>query len=144
VGALSDRVGREVVWTIGSLGFIVTYAALLMLVSLGPHPALLWVIVVAQGLLGYGVTPVFGAIPAEIFQGRHFGSIFGVLMLGGFAGGALGPWVMGALHDATGSYGPAFATGIAASALGIVAVWLAAPRKVRAVAGIKAQSGQIP
>jgi MFS family permease len=144
LGALSDRVGREVVWTIGSLGFIVTYAALLMLVSLGPHPALLWVIVVAQGLLGYGVTPVFGAIPAEIFQGRHFGSIFGVLMLGGFAGGALGPWVMGALHDATGSYGPAFATGIAASALGIVAVWLAAPRKVRAVAGIKAQSGQIP
>ena len=138
LGHLSDRVGREIVWTLGSLGFVLTYVALLLLGTQGPQPALLYVIVVAQGLLGYGVTPVFGAIPAEIFQGRHFGKIFGVLMLGGFAGGALGPWVMGALHDATGSYGPAFATGIGASLLGCLAVWKAAPRKVRAVGGSRA------
>ena len=60
--------------------------------------------VISQGMLGYGLTSVVGAIPAEIFQGRHYGSIFGTLMLAAIAGGAVGPWVAGALHDVTGSY----------------------------------------
>ena len=47
--------------------------------------------VVSQGMLGYGLTSVVGAIPAEIFQGRHYGSIFGTLMLASIAGGAVGP-----------------------------------------------------
>jgi MFS family permease len=134
LGHLSDRMGREIVWTLGCLGFVLTYFALLMLGG-QPNWAVLWIIILAQGFLGYGITPVFGAVPAEIFQGKHLGTIFGVLMLGGFGGGALGPWVMGALHDLTGHYDVAFATGIAASALSIVAIWKAAPRKVRVVAG---------
>ena len=69
-----------------------------------PTPALLYVMVVSQGMLGYGLTSVRRAIPAEIFEGRHYGSIFGTLMLASIAGGAAGPWVTGALHDATGSY----------------------------------------
>jgi MFS family permease len=91
--------------------------------------------VIAQGLLGYGITSVVGAIPAEIFQGRHYGTIFGTLMLASIAGGALGPWLTGALHDATGSYTIAFWIAIAGCALSAVAIWLAAPRRVRAVAG---------
>jgi hypothetical protein len=43
--------------------------------------------------------------------------------------------VTGALHDLTGTYTLAFWIGIACSALSAVAIWLAAPRKVRAVAG---------
>ena len=42
----------------------------------------------AQGLLGYGLTSVIGAIPAEIFEGRHYGTIFGTLMLAAIVGGA--------------------------------------------------------
>jgi MFS family permease len=91
--------------------------------------------VAAQGLLGYGVTSVVGAIPAEIFQGRHYGTIYGTLMLAGIAGGATGPWLTGALYDATGSYTPAFWIAIACSATSILAIWVAAPRQVRAVAG---------
>jgi len=71
----------------------------------------------------------------EIFQGRHFGSIFGTVMLAALAGGAAGPWVTGFLHDRTGSYGLAFAIGIAVSALSALAIWMASPRKIRAVAG---------
>jgi MFS family permease len=87
------------------------------------------------GMLGYGLASVFGAIPAEIFQGRRYGTIFGTLSLASIIGGALGPWVAGALHDRTGSYALAFTIAIGASAVSAVAIWLAAPRKVRAVAG---------
>ncbi|HXH81738.1 MAG TPA: MFS transporter, partial [Candidatus Tectomicrobia bacterium] len=73
--------------------------------------------------------------PAEIFQGRHYGTIFGTLSLASTAGAALGPWVAGALHDRTGSYAPAFWIAIACSVASAVAMWLAAPRRVRAVAG---------
>jgi MFS family permease len=134
LGHLSDRVGREWVWTVGNLGFILCYLSLLLLRQ-GPVPVLLCAMVAAQGLLGYGVTSVVGAIPAEIFQGRHYGTIYGTLMLAGIAGGATGPWLAGALYDATGTYTPAFWIAIACSATSIGAIWLAAPRHVRAVAG---------
>jgi MFS family permease len=86
-------------------------------------------------MLGYGLTSVVGAIPAEIFQGRHYGTIFGTLMLASIVGGAAGPWVTGVLHDATGNYTMAFWIAIACSGFSAVAIWLAAPRTVRAVAG---------
>ena len=134
LGQLSDRVGRELVWTIGCLGFGLTYAALLLLAE-HPSAMLLYVMVLAQGVLGYGMTSVFGAITAEIFEGKHYGSIFGTLGLASLAGGALGPWLAGALHDRTGSYAAAFWVGIAASVVSAIAIWRASPGKIRAVAG---------
>jgi MFS family permease len=134
LGHLSDRIGREWVWTVGSLGFALCYLALLLLAH-APTPALVYLMVASQGLLGYGVTSVVGAIPAEIFQGQHYGTIFGTLMLAAIAGGAAGPWVTGALHDATGSYTMAFWIAIGCSVLSAGAIWLAGPRQVRAVAG---------
>ena len=85
LGWLSDRIGREWVWTVGALGFAICYATLLLLAD-SPTPTLLYVMVVSQGMLGYGLTSVVGAIPAEIFQGRHYGSIFGTLMLSSIGG----------------------------------------------------------
>jgi len=134
LGHLSDRIGREWVWTVGSLGFLLCFL-ILLLMRQTPAPILLYLMILSQGMLGYGLTSVVGAIPAEIFQGRHYGSVFGTLMLAGVVGGAAGPWVTGALHDATGSYTLAFWIAIGCSALSAAAIWLAAPRKVRAVAG---------
>ena len=134
LGHLSDRIGREWVWTAGSLGFVLCYLALILLRE-SPTMGLLYFMVIAQGMLGYGLTSVIGAIPAEIFQGRHYGSIFGTLMLSAVAGGGTGPWLTGVIHDATGSYALAFWIAIAGSALSAIAVWIAGPRKVRLVAG---------
>ena len=111
LGHLSDRIGREWVWTAGSCGFAVCYLALLAMDQV-PSLALLYLMVIAQGMLGYGITSVFGAIPAEIFQGRHYGSVFGTLMLSAIGGGAAGPFVTGVLHDATGNYRAAFGIGV--------------------------------
>jgi MFS family permease len=72
LGALSDRVGREWVWSAGCLGFAASYAALIVLEH-APSPALLWMMVVSQGLLGYALTSVMGPIVAEIFEGPHYG-----------------------------------------------------------------------
>jgi len=134
LGHLSDRIGREWVWTVGSLGFVFCLLALLVLRH-APTAALLYFMVASQGLLGYGLTSVIGAIPAEIFEGRHYGAVFGTLMLAAIGGGAAGPWVAGSLYDLTGSYTPAFWIAIGGSALSAVAIWVAAPRKVRAVSG---------
>ena len=132
LGHLSDRIGREGVWTVGSLGFVLCFVALLALRS-APTAALLYLMVISQGFLGYGLTSVLGAIPAEIFEGRHYGAVFGTLMLAAISGGAAGPWVAGALYDFTGSYTPAFSIAMGGSVLSALAIWLAAPRKVRAV-----------
>jgi len=132
LGHLSDRIGREWVWTIGSLGFVLCLLALLALRH-APTEPLLYFMVVSQGMLGYSLTSVIGAIPKEIFEGRHYGTVFGTLMLAAIVGGAAGPWVTGALYDVTGSYTPAFSIAAAGSVLSALAIWLAAPRKVRAV-----------
>jgi len=134
LGYVSDRVGREWVWTVGSLGFVLCYVALLLLQE-SPTPALLYLMVLAQGALGYGLTSVIAAIPAEIFQGKHYGTIFGVLMVSAIGGGAAGPWLTGVLHDATGTYVAAWWMAIGCSVFSGASMWLAAPRRVRVVAG---------
>jgi len=136
LGWLSDRIGREIVWAIGSAGFCITYAALLLLPSY-PGIPLLYAMVVAQGALGYGLTSVIGAIPAEIFEGKHYGPIFGTLMVSALAGGAAGPWFMGFVHDRTGQYTLAFWVAIGCSVLSALAIWRAKPSGVRVVAGRK-------
>src|SRR5215813_10823063 len=116
LGHLSDRIGREWVWTVGCLGFVLCFLALLALRH-APTAPLLYLMVISQGMLGYGLTSVIGAIPAEIFEGRHYGAVFGTLMLAAISGGAAGPWVTGALYDLTGSYTAAFWIAIGGSVL---------------------------
>jgi MFS family permease len=134
LGHLSDRIGREWVWSIGNLGFALCYTLLLAMAQ-APSATLLCLMVAAQGILGYSLTSVIGAIPAEIFEGREFGTIYGSLTLATIAGGAAGPWIGGVLYDATGGYGGAFLIAISCCGFSAVAIWRAAPRQIRAVAG---------
>jgi MFS family permease len=130
LGYLSDRIGREWVWTIGNAGFVLSCLALLALRS-DPSTLLLWLMVVAQGTLGYGLTSVIGALPAESFGGRHYGSIFGTVMLAAILGGAAGPWVAGVSHDFIGSYSPALWLSAACSVFSALAIWCSAPHRGR-------------
>jgi MFS family permease len=134
LGHASDRIGREAIWAISCLGFAVCFAALVAL-KYQPSLWLVYLMVFTQGALGYGLTSIMGAVVLEIFQGRHYGSIFGTIMLSALAGGAAGPWVTGLLHDFTGTYTVAFSIGIAVSLLSAFAIWQASPGRVRAVAG---------
>jgi MFS family permease len=134
IGHLSDRIGREWAWTIAATGFVLCYLCLLGLQE-RPSATLVYLMVAAQGLLGYGLATVYGAIPAELFQGKHFGTIFGTLSSASILGAACGPWLTGWVYDRTGSYTPAFWLAIGLCLISIACIWLAAPRKVRVVAG---------
>jgi MFS family permease len=134
LGALSDRVGREWIWTAGCAGFAICYAALIAMQD-SPTTGLLYLMVISQGFLGYALTSVMGPIVAEIFEGPHYGSIFGTITIALIGGGAAGPWVAGIIHDATGSYKLAFALAIACCVTSAAAIWMASPRKVRLVPG---------
>ncbi len=143
LGHLSDRIGREWVWSLAVGGFAVCYA-LLLVMRTHPVPALMYAMVASQGLLGYGLASVFGIIPADLFQGRRYGTVFGVVSLQASLGAGAGPWAAGAIQDRFGSYGPAFWLAMAVCGVSIGAMWLAAPRKVRSVAGQVARHEQGP
>jgi MFS family permease len=134
IGGFSDRFGREVAWTLAMAGFALAAACFIVL-GRYPSEAALYGAVALQGLLGYGAASIYGAIPAELFAGRRFASIFAISTLGGNFGAAAGAWSLGAIHDRTGSYEIGFAVCIGFTLLSTLAVWLAAPRRVRLVAG---------
>ena len=120
-GWLSDRMDRERIYL---AGIAVMVAAVAALAALAGSPAR-WAIYGYAVLLGLGYSVTASLIPAMVsdrFSGPHFGAIVGMGLLGSAGGSALGPWMAGAIFDATGSYRIAFAIaaacGIAAGAAG--------------------------
>ena len=77
------------------------------------------------------------AMTADLFPGRSFGTIFGLVVMGTFAGSALGAWLAGYLFDQTGSYLVPFSLAAIGSGLAVICAWLAAPRRARAVAAAR-------
>ena len=134
IGATSDRWGREIAWTISMIGFVLCYG-LLVALKLYPTAILVYAMVAAQGVLGYGMASVYGSVAADVFSGPRYASIFGVLGLCSTLGAALGPWVMGRLYDLQGSYTVSFFVCAAMAIVSIGCMWAAAPRRVRLVAG---------
>jgi MFS family permease len=96
--------------------------------------------IVSQGSIGYALTSVMGPIVAEIFEGPHYGVIFGTITIALIGGGAAGPWVTGVIHDVAATYRPAFQLAILCCVISIIAIWLAAPHNVRRVPGQKPRS----
>ena len=134
IGHLSDRMGREWAFTLALLGFLVTYGCL-YLMRQWPQDWLLYLMIGLQGFLGYGTSTVFAATPADLFAGKRYGVIFGVLATAASAGAALGPWLTGLSFDIQGDYDRAFGLAMVVCLISIAAMWLAAPRKVRLVPG---------
>ena len=139
LGALSDRIGREWIWSAGCIGFAACYASLILMEH-HPSSVLLYMMIVSQGSLGYVLTSVMGPIVAEIFDGPHYGTIFGTVTIALIGGGAAGPWVTGVIHDIDLTYRPAFQLAILCCFVSAIAIWLAAPRNVRCVPGRETSS----
>lgn len=130
LGALSDRIGRVWIWALACIGFAVCYALLIVL-RIMPDPLIVWLMVFAQGALGYSLVSVYGSIPADIFRGKNYGLIYGTMSFFGSLGASLGPYLLGRIFDWTGSYDLAFAIAIGLSMLSILLMWLAVPKRSR-------------
>ena len=132
-GFLSDRMGRETVFTLGLGGAIVAVYALMM--ATGSQPWLLYIYAIFWGTMFGMVGPTGFSALADLFSGEHFGAINGFFLLGAGIGGFIGPWLGGYIFDVTHSYKIAWILVIIALGLSGVFIWLAAPRKVRLVPG---------
>jgi MFS family permease len=129
-GWLSDRIGRESTFTLGAI--ILSMAAWsLMLINVTGIRNLAYLFSLLLGM-GWGVTaPMFISVAADLFQGKRFGLIYGILegVIG--AGCAFGAWFGGFIYDKTQSYQLAFLLCAVFALASSIVVWLSAPRKVR-------------
>lgn len=128
LGSLSDRIGRELAYSLG-LGCILLSIGALTLI--GKVPGLLMPFAFAL-LIGFGYAanaPIIPAAARDLFAGPKFPVIFGTMSMFAAMGGATGSWLGGALHDISGDYQLLLmvAAGLAISSPAML--WLAAPRK---------------
>lgn len=131
---ISDYLGREVAFTIGS---VCTFAGVIFLHSLEKqlHPWMPYSYAVIFGF-GFGLAIALMAVTtADLFQGRRLGVINGMVMAAFVSGGAVGPWFAGYIFDVTGSYSKIFPVIYISIIASTGFMWLASPRKVRKASG---------
>lgn len=129
-GWFSDTVGREVTYTLGMISVVASVGMLgVIAVAPGPLPAYVYGALVG---VGYSVTaPLLPALISDVFRGRHFGAIFGMLQFGNALGGALGPWLAGRVFDTTGSYRGALIGAVISASVATAALWISRLRAGR-------------
>jgi len=129
---ISDRIGREEGMTLALLAVISSLVVLLMIKDTR-HPWMLYYFAVVFGF-GFGMcTPIVAAAATDIFQGPKVGATVGFVWFSFAMGGTVGPWFGGLLFELTGNYRTAFMTSLLLFVFSGMAIWLAAPRKVRLV-----------
>ena len=133
-GWVSDRLGRELAWTMG-LATLLLAIVVLILTRFVAFPALIYLFAVLFAL-GYGASAPLGpAVAADVFAGRHFGAVYGTILIANGLGSATGAWFAGYAFDLTGSYLFAFGCAAVSSLLSAGVVWVVGPSRVRRVAG---------
>ncbi len=134
-GFVSDRIGRERTYTIAVL---VVAVAIYVLISINDvnQSRMLYAYAVLFGFsLGIS-SPALVASNADIFMGKNFGAINGLFLTGYGIGGFIGPLLAGWVFDVFHAYTSAFYFAFALTFVCIALMWLAAPRKIRLVAGM--------
>jgi MFS family permease len=129
-GWFSDRVGREITFTLGGACFSSGILFLILFQDI-PSVILLYLFALFFGA-GWGVTaPMFMSITGDLYKGKHFGLIYGMVEGTVGLGSAVGAWMAGYIFDQTQNYFWAFVLAIFFNLISILLVWFAAPRKFR-------------
>ena len=131
-GMLADRIGREKTVTLG-MGMFIGCIVLLSIAGSVVSTFFVYAFAILFGI-GYGMAfPALMAAAADLFQGRRFGSILGVIMLSGYFGGAIGAWLGGFLFDLTHAYRWNFLVAGALMLTSAALIWKAGPGQVRRI-----------
>ena len=121
-GILSDKIGREIVFTI-AMGM--TFMAVLVIL-LFTGGASLWALIIFVALTGLsdGLSGLLlGAKAADIYPSNVLGSVMGVVHVGRTMGTAVGGILTGLLFDMNGNYDLAYWIAAVLALLSIVAAW---------------------
>jgi MFS family permease len=121
-GALSDVLGREVVYSVGS-GMQI--GGIMILLALGDgHRLWPMILFVALNGLSDGIGGlVVGAKAADLFPTSVLGSVMGLVQMGRGLGIMVGPLLGGLLFDLQGNYGMAFLLAMALVCVAIGCMW---------------------
>lgn len=133
--SISDRIGRELTMTIGT---VIGISGILVLIFM-KDPSQSWMLYYYAITLGIGIglsAPTIAATTTDIFQGPRVGAIIGFVWFSFAVGGAIGPWLAGWIFESTGNYQGAFIMAIVWYAISGAAIWGASPGKVRCVSGM--------
>src|SRR2546422_622273 len=102
-GVAADRIGRTTSATI-SYGCTAVGTLCLLGLEVWPHAAALYAYALFFGL-GFGARgPIITAMASQLFPGRRFGVIYGMLSVGNEIGGGLAPAVCGGVPHPTRSH----------------------------------------
>jgi MFS family permease len=135
-GFLCDHIGREKTLTVSLVTFVICIV-LLNLAGAVISPAIVYVFLLFYGI-GQGMSPPALMISAsDLFQGKHFGSILGVIVLLGYFGAAIGAWLSGRLFDLTGAYKVNFLVSGLTMLVSVVLIWKVRPGSVRQVRSLE-------
>ena len=115
-GWLSDRIGGLRTLLVGSLLQALVLAAYL---AAGSSLTALYLCAIAFGLVQGGIVPSYAMIIRTFFPASQAGWRIGMAFLFTISGMALGGWMAGAIHDATGSYTWSFVNAIAFNVLNL-------------------------
>ena len=125
-GRVADVRGRRPVAVVAVTGGI-----LLTVLMFATHGWLMWVVSVAGAVVGAAAIPALAVYGPELFPTSLRGRASGGIILAGRVGGVIGLLAVGALADAYGSFGPAFALVGVAPLLVPVLIALAYPETAR-------------
>jgi MFS family permease len=106
LGALSDRFGRRPVLASIYAGRVLIFAGFFLIRD---NPIGILAVAVLGGITMAGTGSMTSALTADIYGRFSVSSVFGLIFLVHQTGAAIGSWLAGALFDATGGYGAAFA-----------------------------------
>ncbi len=129
-GWFSDRTGREIAFTLGEFCFCLGIVSLILFQEI-PSRTFLYLFAGLFGL-GWGVTtPIIMSVTGDLYKGKGFGLIYGLVEAVIGIGGAIGAWLAGYIFDQTKNYFWAFVLVILLNLISVLLVWLSAPRKYR-------------
>lgn len=130
VGTFADNVDKR--WL--TVGIFVVQATSVLLVLWIENSVATYVLILIFGFTIGNVYMMQSLIAAEIFGMVSLGAIFGLVTLAGQAGSGLGPFAVGLLEDATGSYDASFVVTALVTYLAAVVILFARPVPSKALA----------
>ena len=129
-GTAADRFGNRITATLSYMCTLIGIGALFLIQA---HLSFLFVVVF---VLFFGVSmgarcPIVATVSATLFSGRGLGTIYGTITTGQGLGAAVGSWLAGFLHDATGGYDVGFLVSSGFILIGITLFWTVPELKAR-------------